>query len=472
MSAAQWQRCDISSAQAAMPSTSFRSEKDEQKDQAQASCMDIAHPLKVWQKPGFEQRATERGPVLHGHSGGWSDNSDTPVALPTAATSHGGHGLSNDSGHGLCHGVCLKSEEWPFCPSAEVIGLSMQLQEDVHLLWQMYFADLTPNLAAQSSVDLAQLFMQLHVKTTWPNCTMGSGAASMPILLQLLMHVRDELDRSGVMQAVYCPEALLTMYPKTIFSHSLLTHQALSRFALLHLHNLLASAQSGHAPQALREPCARRLCEYAACAGCVGWAWKLEQTKVHALQRVAVEAAAASRKLVVLFASQHLLDAAWRCLAGGMPAVCVHAGILATQLPQLIRQSSCLLVHESVLEVGKDAGLGEIIGQGEAQRLLERCCYVLAYQPVTCGSVVVNGHLVTSCGAARAESIPGSIDVSAGYGASTHRSQQSAARNRCCQHPKVSDQEEMAFVQSDKPQRKTLMTIHEEVPCAQKWLHT
>lgn len=338
------------------------------------------------------------------------DNGEQPHAPNGGRASSKTEGVASD---GTACASCpevqhARSSTHSYEALPEEISLTTRLQRDAALVWSAYCDHAAVLSGDPSGKDLPEAavlqdMLQQQTERYIRACAGGSeGSDDLDLYrllaaLHVLMTLFEEMRSSGVLQAIFCAEAFVAVFPSVLLRSNMWTNQALQS-----LHDLFAptaASPSGCCGSSLSVLEPVRLCAFTGCRGCPPGAaaavavWGAERARVAELHRLQEIAAASGRRLVVIFASQRLLETL-ACAEAveprrEQPAV-VAALTPPTRVAQQLRQATVAFVHETaVAPPGSATSSPEAIAASwEVRRLLRQSCLVVAYQPLSLAAAV------------------------------------------------------------------------------------
>ncbi|CAJ1432203.1 unnamed protein product [Effrenium voratum] len=298
-----------------------------------------------------------------------------------------------------------REEIFRYARSPQEAKLSQQLDTSASLAWLAYrdkLPMLEPPLAGvqEELPDMTELqrLLNMHEEREEKAGERGLDCDLYRLLynLRVLVLLRQELKASGLLQALHCALALVAPCQAPM---KLLGQTPLVKSALLTCHEVLRSALAGAGSEATRSLLkVKDLCDFVKCPGCPNFLVTapglrgLEAPRVEALKALRKKAIDKGQRLVVVFASQRLLDAIAVIIgadtsgkvARRAEVVAVAALTAPTRCEQLLQSCATALVHESALEFQAEAAApaqqsSEIVAAWEVRRLLKQSL-VVAYQ--------------------------------------------------------------------------------------------
>lgn len=227
--------------------------------------------------------------------------------------------------------------------------------------------------------------------------------------LHVILLLREDLKKNGVLHAIF--NAMSAVAPKAKQTQFLSQIPVLVT-AMMSCHDLLSSVpvQNLTAPSAIPREAngvdagkARDLCEFVNCPGCqisgatVPMLRSLELPRIEGLKVLRRKAIEQNKRLVVLFASQSVLEAIAMTigadLSGKAPreVVAVSATTPPSKCEAMLRSSATALIHESILSFAAAQHSSEIVAAWEVRRLLKQSL-VVGYECLTLESSRVLLH--------------------------------------------------------------------------------
>eukprot|EP00435_Cladocopium_sp_Y103_P021837 s1572_g5.t1 len=214
--------------------------------------------------------------------------------------------------------------------------------------------------------------------------------------LHVILLLREDLKKNGVLHAIF--NAMSAVAPKAKQTQFLSQIPVLVT-AMMSCHDILSSVPALNltAPSAIPREAngvdagkARDLCEFVNCPGCrissatVPMLRSLELPRIEGLKVLRRKAIEQNKRLVVLFASQSVLEAIAMTigadLSGKAPreVVAVSAMTPPSKCEAMLRSSATALIHESILSFTSQAAQhsSEIVAAWEVRRLLKQSLVV------------------------------------------------------------------------------------------------
>jgi len=355
-----------------------------------------------------ERRVVPQAPLPHARSvvaGTESYHGQQAGTAPAVCgVVQGGHSVDGDRPRD--HGYEAQPEEY---------GLMQQLRGDAELVWATFRSHAgTSNTESVPEGVALQALLQRHAERFLRAREAGADATEdldlyrILVALHVLVTFRDELTGNGVLQTAFFADALLVRYPESLLRSNMWTNQAFLRLhqliadslmdeesGLAHRGDLGAGGCVAAAPRGGVMAGSRlkttRLCAYAQCTGCgpILPGMGPERAKAVEILNLAAIATAQGRRLVVVFASQQVLEAVHGFVGPHLATVKIHALTPKGRCAQRLLAGGVALVHEAALAtpVGVSSP-ATIVATWEICRVLQQRCTVVGYQPLTLPAVV------------------------------------------------------------------------------------
>ncbi|CAE7588756.1 unnamed protein product [Symbiodinium sp. CCMP2592] len=304
------------------------------------------------------------------------------------------------------------AEVFTYTASSQEESLARQLESGASLAWLAYrnkLPELNPPLAegilaelgaeVPSLVDIRRLLAEHSAREGRSdgkeNAQQEAALYRLLFALHVIVLLRQQLKESGLLQTLFSAVAAVA---KAQVPTVLLRPNVFATKSLMMCHDVLRAAQG---MQVTKPPQANDLCVFVGCPGChvpVAALAALEAPRVEALKVLRRRAIEQQRRLVVVFASQKLLEAIAAIIgadcsgkvASKAEVVAVAALTPPMKCEQLLRRSATALVHETALIFhGKVATIeqsAEIVAAWEVRNLMKKSL-VVAYHKLLLDAV-------------------------------------------------------------------------------------